>query len=796
MYYRKISTVSKVTFPIVIFLSLCVLFNLCSCQDLAGADLNRTEASDLELRVMSFNIRYGTANDGENHWKNRREMVVDVFRNHRPDIVGLQEALDFQIAEIREALTEYGQIGVAREDGKTEGEYSAILYRLDRFDVDESGTFWFSDTPEVPGSSHWGNACVRICTWARFLEKKSGRAFYVFNLHLDHVSQPSREKSAVLLAQRVHRRKHAEPFIVTGDFNTGESNPVVMYLKGKTSLSGADGRESENPVPMVDTFRLLHPDAKDVRTAHGFRGNRKGNKIDYVFTPPSVKVLEAQILYDNIEGRYPSDHFPVTATLLVGGGKTYYLDGDAGDDQNNGTKSEAAWRTLAAVNARVFVPGDRILFKAGTNYAGQLKPKGSGAKGRSIIIDMYCQGRKPRIDGSGIQDTILLENVEYWEISNLEVTNLGPTPADWRTGLRVSANGCGTLNHIHLKNLYVHDVNGSNKKSREGCGIFFECKGEIPSRFDGLLIENCHLVRTDRNGICGRSSFTNRSRNWFPSLNVVIRGNLLEDIGGDCIKPWGCDGCLVEYNVVRGGRRRAQDFAAGIWPWSCDNTVIQFNEVSGMKGTKDGQGFDSDYNCRNSLFQYNYSHDNDGGFMLICTRATSSRNVGCDGTVIRYNISQNDGARIFHIGGPTRNTKIYNNVFYVPKERDILAVLCTDWEGWAENTHFYNNIFHVDGKVRYEFGQSTNNIFKHNVFYGNHENPPNDPFAIVDNPMLANPGSGGQGLDSLDGYKLKAGSPCVGAGTSIEDCGAHDFWSVRLPQGKNADIGAQAVWKP
>ena len=315
MYYRKTSTALKVTFPIVIFLSLWMLFNLCSCQDLAGAGLNRTGTDGLELRVMSFNIRYGTANDKQNHWRNRREMVFDVLRNHHPDVVGLQEALDFQIAEIRKALAEYGQIGVAREDGKTEGEYSALLYRLDRFDVDESGTFWFSNTPQVPGSNHWGNACVRICTWARFLEKKSDKAFYFFNLHLDHVSQPSREKSAVLLAQRVHRRKHAEPFVVTGDFNTGENNPVVMYLKNEAPLADQNGRESNNPVPMVDTFRVLHPDAKDVRTGHSFRGTRKGNKIDYIFTPSSVKVLEAQILYDNIDGRYPSDHFPVTATL-------------------------------------------------------------------------------------------------------------------------------------------------------------------------------------------------------------------------------------------------------------------------------------------------------------------------------------------------------------------------------------------------------------------------------------------------------------------------------------------------
>ena len=315
MHYRKTSTVLKVTFPFVIF--LCMLFNLCSCQDLAGADSNRAGADTLELRVMSFNIRYGSANDGENHWRNRREMVFDVLRNHRPDVVGLQEALDFQIDEIRKTLAGYGQIGVAREDGKTEGEYSAILYRLDRFNVDESGTFWFSDTPQVPGSSHWGNACVRICTWARFVEKKSGNAFYLFNLHLDHVSQPSREKSAVLLAQRIHHRKHKDTFVVTGDFNTGENNPVVTYLKGRTSLSGQNESESNNPVPMVDTFRVLHANVKDVKTGHSFRGTRKGNKIDYVFVPSSVKVLDAQILYDNVDGRYPSDHFPVTATLRL-----------------------------------------------------------------------------------------------------------------------------------------------------------------------------------------------------------------------------------------------------------------------------------------------------------------------------------------------------------------------------------------------------------------------------------------------------------------------------------------------
>jgi endonuclease/exonuclease/phosphatase family metal-dependent hydrolase len=312
----------RVIFSRPIYLGLWVLLGLCLLQTIASADSSRLEAKALKVRVMSFNIRYGTANDGENHWKNRHEMVFNVLRNHSPDIVGLQEALSFQIEQIRKAVGGYGLIGVAREDGANKGEYSAILYRLDRFDVDESGTFWFSDTPEVPGSSHWGNACVRICSWARFVEKKSGRAFYVFNLHLDHISQPSREKSAVLLTQRVLSRKQLDPFIVTGDFNTGENNSVILYLKGKAALSKSNGDECKNPVPMVDTLRVLHPNANDVGTFNGFKGNRKGDKIDYIFTLPDVKVLEAKILYDNVDGRFPSDHFPVWATLRFAAGKT------------------------------------------------------------------------------------------------------------------------------------------------------------------------------------------------------------------------------------------------------------------------------------------------------------------------------------------------------------------------------------------------------------------------------------------------------------------------------------------
>ncbi len=310
MLHRKTSAVLRNIFLLSILLTLCFFCNAYS------ASPGTTAKAGIELKVMTFNIRYGTANDGEDRWENRRQMVFDVLRKNQPGALGLQEALHFQIDEICKAVPEYGRLGVARDDGKTKGEYCAILYRQDRLEVNESGTFWFSDTPDVAGSSHWGNANVRICTWARFVEKKAGRGFYLYNLHLDHVSQPSREKSVVLLARRISDRKRPDLFIITGDFNAGESNPAILYLKGKAAL-GEEESKSKNSVPVVDTFRVLYPDANEVGTFNAFKGNRKGDKIDFIFTMPDVQVLEAQIVHTERNGRYPSDHFPVTARIRL-----------------------------------------------------------------------------------------------------------------------------------------------------------------------------------------------------------------------------------------------------------------------------------------------------------------------------------------------------------------------------------------------------------------------------------------------------------------------------------------------
>ncbi len=291
----------------VLSIALVVCFVWPVCSALAG----EADGGKSELHVMSFNIRYGTANDGPDHWEKRKEQVFELIGRSECDLIGLQEALRFQIDDIRAAVPVYGEIGVGRDDGRTKGEYSGILYRTDRLIVAEAGTFWLSDTPEVPGSMTWGNRITRICTWARFIHKPSGKAFYHFNTHFDHQSQPSREKAAVLVARRIRDRQHPDPVIFTGDFNAGESNPAIRYLLGNLDLDG------KTPVPFVDSFRLLHPDATDVGTFNAFKGTRTGDKIDYIFVQPGTKVLEARILYDNQNGRYPSDHFPITARLVL-----------------------------------------------------------------------------------------------------------------------------------------------------------------------------------------------------------------------------------------------------------------------------------------------------------------------------------------------------------------------------------------------------------------------------------------------------------------------------------------------
>jgi endonuclease/exonuclease/phosphatase family metal-dependent hydrolase len=255
------------------------------------------------LRVMTFNVRYGTAPDGPDAWPLRRPIALGVIADFGPAVLGLQEALRFQLDEIERALPVYGEVGVGRDDGAQAGEYAAILFDRRRLTLLEQGAFWLSDTPTVPGSMTWGNRFPRVVTWARFEDRVARATFYVFDTHWDHESQPSRERSARLMLERIAARAApGDPVLVTGDFNSGEDNPAFRALLASD---------------LTETFRALHPSARDVRTFHAFKGDRRGDKIDAVLVSRQWRILDADIVHTSAGGRYPSDHFPVTATVVL-----------------------------------------------------------------------------------------------------------------------------------------------------------------------------------------------------------------------------------------------------------------------------------------------------------------------------------------------------------------------------------------------------------------------------------------------------------------------------------------------
>lgn len=251
-----------------------------------------------QFKVMTFNIRYGTANDGENNWQFRKENVAQTIRAFQPDLLGLQEALKPQIDELLTLMPEYAYVGVGRDDGINAGEHSCIFYLKDRFIVDSTETFWFSETPDIVASKSWGNDITRICTWALLRDKFSDKDFYFFNVHLDHESQPSREKSAELLVKRINKR--ILPIILTGDFNCKDENPAIKKI-----LSGG----------LIDSYRILNKKQPNEGTFNSFKGEMSGEKIDFIFTTPDFSAMQSQIIRTSYDGKFPSDHFPVTAII-------------------------------------------------------------------------------------------------------------------------------------------------------------------------------------------------------------------------------------------------------------------------------------------------------------------------------------------------------------------------------------------------------------------------------------------------------------------------------------------------
>jgi len=279
----------------------------------------RLNAQTASFTVMTFNIRYGTADDGAHAWPNRRAHVITTIHAHAPQILGVQEALDFQVDELHAALPQHQPLGVGRDDGRHAGEYAALFVDTTRFIVLQSGTTWLSDTPDVPGSMTWGNTLPRITTWALLEDRTSGDRTYVFNLHLDHRSQESRERSVAFVLADYQRRRmaliareaqHAElggaapspRLLVMGDFNADEANPAYAV-----AIDGG----------MRDAYRAVHPDADTVTTFNAFTStiDPTGGMIDHLLLRGDWRVRDAGIDRTRFGDLWASDHFAVWAVV-------------------------------------------------------------------------------------------------------------------------------------------------------------------------------------------------------------------------------------------------------------------------------------------------------------------------------------------------------------------------------------------------------------------------------------------------------------------------------------------------
>lgn len=260
--------------------------------------------AELTLNVMSFNVRYGTANDGANAWSNRKDIVIDCIRQYDPDIIGMQECLDFQGDYIVQQIPDYAHFSVAREaDGS--GERMTIFYKRKLLAPMETGNFWLSESPDVPGSRSWDSACPRMVTWARFYHYGEKRFFYHFNTHFDHMSEKARQASANLLLKYVNDIAGEDvPVVITADFNAAaeQTDPWRTITGGGFTDAWVAAQERVGP-PI--TFGPWKAPEEGV-----------DNRIDWILFNKHLASHRCETVLFNRDGRYPTDHYPVIARLV------------------------------------------------------------------------------------------------------------------------------------------------------------------------------------------------------------------------------------------------------------------------------------------------------------------------------------------------------------------------------------------------------------------------------------------------------------------------------------------------
>ncbi|MDD7026047.1 MAG: hypothetical protein PUI46_02975 [Lachnospiraceae bacterium] len=549
--------------------------------------------------------------------------------------------------------------------------------------------------------------------------------------------------------------------------------------------------------------------------------------------------------------------------------RTYYVSA-AGSDTNDGLTENTPFKTIGKLNTITFLPGDKILFKNGDTFTGCFKPKGSGTAQSPITIGCYGDKAKGRpvlqpgedftvprlmsanaiVNNPTVNYVIWFYNVEYWEVSNLElkdpkhdVTFENPGEV-YRSGITIQAEDIGTLEHLYVDNMIIHGFHGPRTnigKSSGGITMNVITNGErnralsTPTQINDIRITNCEIYNVGRSGInfltpwafrneekWGPFNYGTKGYDYFPYENFYMGNNYIHDVDGDGTIIDNCSGAVAEYNLVTRCVLRCNNAAVGMFNWNSDDTYFQFNEVFDIRyggndsnHLNDSQGIEIDALNDGTWVQYNYVHDNTGGFMMLCNVSDNYRSF--DG-IIRYNISQNDYAHprqgMFDIYSANYGTKVYNNTFYFteravsqkgygthvkPGELFLFSAV-----GARDTMKFYNNIFYYKGDTPIaanSFGDDAID-WQSNIFYGFTNLPKNDnPKApnLNTDPRLVNPGAGASGTYTpgkeqlgrqvdLSCYYLQSDSPAINAGVAVEDNGGRDYFGN--PITGNPDIGA------
>lgn len=537
--------------------------------------------------------------------------------------------------------------------------------------------------------------------------------------------------------------------------------------------------QCDGPVPLpCDADGDFDVDSDDIAAI----GHAKGSPAR---TPFDFRDIDGDGTITVLDARQCASYCSL-AECSDGSWNVYYVDCESTAPSEGSI--DAPFNDLVDINAVTLGPGDRVRLRRGTTCNGMLQPRGEGTQHERILIGAYGEGPLPHIDAQGLHTAAVhIDDVSHIVVRNLELTNPGDSSEPHR-GVYLTATE-STVTNVEIRDLYIHDVTGPvgfNGRAKRGGGIIGNSmRADRDTPFDNVLIENNRIEDVGRSGIYfdGTSASTSerpRASEHWPAAgqNIVIRGNILKRLQGDAIVAHGTDSALVEHNVVRVGNLAGRDWlsaerncAAGIWTWNSINTLIQYNEVSdyrfGQSPTDgcDGTAFDIDNEQEGTIIQYNYSHNNAGGFILLCS--DDEPHTG----IVRYNLSVDDGKVLnispckFPTVGTFDDIRVYNNTFVMPDPHTALETIRQSQINNAGDFQFTNNIVYATSPQTEPMAcgdHCTNNLF-YNL-------PPSGTEFVVRDPLFEDASRRGPGrLEAGAAFRVRPGSPAIAAGLGVVD---------------------------